>query len=87
MSLLTQEQHACNLLGQGTCEWHTSQKFQCQTRKEAKALFPYRSTKPLPTLGTFTADIMSTDTGGTCKTDFVVMHGEGRSLLCRETAQ
>ena len=61
----------CNLLGQGTWKWLKSQKIQCQTRKEAKALFPYGNTKPLPTLGTFSTDIMSTDTGATCKTDFV----------------
>ncbi|PFX31209.1 Uncharacterized protein K02A2.6 [Stylophora pistillata] len=29
---------------------------------------------------------MSIDTGVTCKTDFVVINGDGRSLLCRETA-
>ena len=77
----------CNLLGQGTWEWLKSQKIQCQTRKEAKALFPYGNTKPLPTLGTFSTVIMSTDTGATCKTDFVVINGDGRSLLCRETAE
>ena len=77
----------CNLLGQGTWEWLKSQKIQCQTRKEAKALFPYGNTKPLPTLGTFSTDIMSTDTGETCKTDFVVINGDGRCLLCRETAE
>ena len=73
----------CNLLGQGTWEWLKSQNIQCQTRKEAKALFPYGNTKPLPTLGTFLTVIMSTDTGATCKTDFVVINGDGRSLLCR----
>ncbi|XP_022788129.1 uncharacterized protein LOC111328046 [Stylophora pistillata] len=75
----------CNLLGQGAWEWFKSQKIQFQTRKEAKALFPYGSTKPLSTLGTFTADIMSIDTSVTCKADFVVINGDGRSLLCRET--
>ena len=77
----------CNLFSQGTWEWLKSQKIQCQTQKEAKAVFPYGNTKPLPTLGTFTADIMSIDTDATCKTDFVVINGDGRSLLCRETAE
>ena len=76
-----------NLLGQGTWEWLKSQKVKCQTRKEAKTLFPYGNTEPLPTLGTFTADITSVDTGATCKTEFVVVNGDGRSLLCRETAE
>ena len=35
----------------------------------------------------FSTVIMSTDTGATCKTDFVVINGDGRSLLCRETAE
>ena len=30
---------------------------------------------------------MSIDTGTTCKTDLVVINGDGRSLLCRETAE
>jgi len=76
-----------NLLGQGTWEWLKSQKIQCQTRKEAKAIFPYGNTKLLPTLGTFTADIVSIDTSAPCKTDFVVINGDGRSLLCTETAE
>ena len=77
----------CNLFSQGTWEWLKSQKIQCQTQKEAKAVFPYGNTKPLPTLGTFTTDIMSIDFDATCKTDFVVINGDGRSLLCRETAE
>ena len=76
-----------NLLGQGTWESLKSQKVKCQTRKQAKTLFPHGNTEPLPTLGTFTADITSVDTGPSCKTDFVVINGDGRSLLCRETAE
>ena len=70
-----------NFLGQGTWEWLTLQKIQ------AKASFPYGNTKPLSTLRTITADIMSIDTGATCKTDFVIINGDGRSLVCRETAE
>ena len=77
----------CNLLGKETWEWLKSQKVQCNTRKEARILFAYGNTKPLPTLGTFTADVMSTDTNVTCTADFVVMDGDGRTLLCRDTAE
>ena len=66
----------CNLLGKGTWEWLKSRKVQCNTRKEARILFAYGNTKPLPTLGTFTADVMSTDTIVTCTADFVVMNGD-----------
>lgn len=34
-----------------------------------------------------TTVIMSTDSGAACKTDFVVINGDDRSLLCRETAE
>ena len=77
----------CNLLGKETWEWLKSRKVQCNTRKEARILFAYGNTKPLPTLGTFTADVMSTDTNVTCTADFVVMDGDGRTLLCRDTAE
>ena len=71
-----------------TCmQWLKSWKVQCNTRKEARILFAYGNTKPLPTLGTFTADVMSTDTNVTCTADFVVMDGDGRTLLCRDTAE
>ena len=76
-----------SLLGQGTWEWLKSLKIQCQTQKEANAVFPYGNTKPLPTLGTFTTDIMSIDTDVTCKTDFVVINGDGRSLLCSRLSE
>ena len=77
----------CNLLGKETWEWLKSRNVQCNTRKEARILFAYGNTKPLPTLGTFTADVMPTDTNVTCTADFVVMDGDGRTLLCRDTAE
>ena len=51
-NLLIDSGATCNLLGQGSWEWLKSRKIQWQTRKEAKALFPYGpygNTKPLPT--------------------------------------
>ena len=76
-----------NLLGKPTWEWLKSQRIQCKTRKDAKVLFAYGNTKPLPTLGTFTAHVMCTDTNATLEADFVVIDGDGRTLLCRDTAE
>ena len=76
-----------NLLGKPTWEWLKSQSIQCKTRKDAKVLFAYGNTKPLPTLGTFTAHVMCTDTNTTVEADFVVIDGDGRTLLCRDTAE
>ena len=50
-------------------------------------LFAYGSTIPLPTLGTFTASVESSDSKTMCEADFVVIEGDGRSLLCRNTAE
>ena len=55
----------CNLLGKETWEWLKNQRVLCQTRKEATVLFAYGNTTPLPTLGTFTADVTSADTNVT----------------------
>ena len=76
-----------NLLGKPTWEWLKSQRLQCKTRKDAKVLFAYGNTKPLPTLGTFTAHVMCTDTSAIVEADFVVTDGDGRTLLCRDTAE
>ena len=44
-------------------------------------------TEPLPTLGTFTADVMLNGNNNGCRADFVVVKGDGRTLLGRETAE
>ena len=77
----------CNLLGKKIWEWLKAQKVQCHACKEGEVLFAYGNTKPLPALGTFIADFMSVDTNETCKADFVVMDGDGRTLLCLDTAE
>ena len=50
-------------------------------------LFAYGATEPLPTLGTFTARAVSTGSNAECQADFVVVKGDGRTLLGRETAE
>ena len=50
-------------------------------------LFAYGSTEPLPTLGTFTANITSPSNDSQFSSDFVVIQGEGRTLLGQETAE
>ena len=76
-----------NLLGKPTWEWLKTQRIQCKIRKDAKVLFAYGNTKPLPTLEIFTAHVMCTDTNATVEAEFVVIDGDGRNLLCRDTAE
>lgn len=76
-----------NLLGKPTCMWLKTQRIQCKTRKEAKVLFAYGNTKPLPILGTFTAHVTCTDTDTTVEADFVAINGDGGTILCRDTEE
>lgn len=57
------------------------------SRKSAREFFAYGGTEPLPTLGTFTADVMLAGMENASKADFVVIKGDGRTLLGRETAE
>ncbi|XP_070548112.1 uncharacterized protein [Ptychodera flava] len=76
----------CNLMGQHTWEYLKRKRVQCTSRKTARVLFAYGNTEPLPTLGTFTDDIMLPDKFR-CRADFVVIKSTGKTLLCRETAE
>ena len=62
-------------------------EFSARQRKEVKTLFAYGSTIPLPRLGTFTASADSSHSKTMCEADFAVIEGDGRSLLCRNTAE
>ena len=75
------------MLDRPAWEWLTTQIIRCKNRKDAKVVFAYGNTKPLPTLGTFTALVMCTDTNVTVEADFVVIDGDRRILLCRDTAE
>ena len=59
----------------------------CDLLKSARELFAYGGTEPLPTLGTFTAEVSLTGNNSGCRADFVVVKGDGRTLLGRETEQ
>ena len=48
--------------------------------------YAYGGKEPLPTLGTFTADVMLAGDETGCRADFVVVKGDGRILLGRGTA-
>jgi len=65
----------CNVMGQKL------KGINCESRKSARNLFAYGGTEPLPTLGTFTVN------NSGCRADFVVVMGDDRTLLGRETAE
>ena len=78
---------SCNVMGQQTWELLKQKGINCESRKSAKELFAYGGTEPLPTLGTFTADVTLAGFGNGSNADFVVIEGDGRTLLGRETAE
>ena len=77
----------CNVVGQQTWEMLKLKGINCESRMSARELFAYGGAEPLPTLGTFTADVSLTGNKSGCRADFVVVKGDGRTLLGRETAE
>ena len=77
----------CNVVGQQTWEMLKLKGINCESRKSARELFAYGGTEPLTTLGTFTADVSLTGNKSGCRADFVVVKGDGRTLVGRETAE
>ena len=78
---------ACNVVDKSTWEWLKSKRIDASTRKSAKTLYAYGSTNPLPTLGTFTANVFVGDTDKSCVADFIVIDVKGHNLLGRDTAR
>ena len=56
---------------------------RCESRKSATTLYAYGGKEPLPLLRTYTADVMLAGDGTGCRADFVVVKGDGRTLLGR----
>ena len=67
--------------------WLKAKGIQCESRNSAKVLFAYGGTEPLLTLGTFSVTVISPNSNASCQTDFVVIEGDGRTLLRWETAK
>ena len=75
------------MMGQRTWEMLKLKGIKCESRKSARQLFAYGGTEPLPTLGTFTADVMLTGNSNGCRADFVVVNGDARTLLGLEPTE
>ena len=78
---------ACNVMDESTWEWLKSKRIDASMRKSAKTLYACGSTNPLPTLGTFTANVFVGDTDKSCVADFIVIDVKGHNLLGRDTAR
>ena len=55
--------------------------------KVSKNTISYGSTNPLPTVGTFTTNIVVRETDKSCVADFIVIDVKGHNLLGRDTAR
>ena len=78
---------SCNVMGQQTWGLLKQKGIKCESRKSVKELFAYGSIEPLLSLGTFTAEVMQAGFKDGSKADFVVVEGDGHTLLGRETAE
>lgn len=77
----------CNMMGQQTWEMLKLKGINCESYKSARELFAYGDTECLLTLGTFTTHVTQTDNNSSCRADFVVVKGDGQTLLGHETAE
>ena len=75
--ILIDSEATCNVMSQQTWDLLKLKGIKCESRKAAKELFAYGSTEPLPTLGTFTTDVMLAGSNVRCGADFVVVKGNG----------
>jgi len=75
---------SCNLVDRNTWEGLKRQQIACKSEKSTKQIYAYGSQVALKTLGKFTTFVEV----GSCKTqaEFVVVDGQGKSILGRDTA-
>lgn len=73
--------------GSANLELVKTKGIHSESCSSAKVLFAYRGTEPLPTLGTFSVTVVLPSTNANCQEDFVVIKGDGRTLLGQETAE
>ena len=57
----------CNVMSQQAWDLLKQGGIRCESRKSAKAIFAYGGTEPLPTLGTFIADVMLSGSSSGCQ--------------------
>ena len=78
---------SANVVSRDTWETLKSKGINCKSRKSAKVLFAYASSEPLKCVGTFNSLVSSRETGIQIRADFVVVEGNGQSLLGRNSAE
>jgi transposase InsO family protein len=77
----------CNIVDEHTWAKLKQARIQCSNRKDEREIYAYGQSKPLKTLGTFTSMVRCDDTQTVSEESFVVIKGEGKSLLGRRTAE
>lgn len=75
---------SCNVLDHSLWEELKKKRVRCTSQRSSKKLYPYGSSKPLDTLGSFMADISVGNSS--VKAEFIVIQGKGQALLGHKTA-
>ena len=76
----------CKVLSELTWNFLKQIGIRCESHQSATSLYAYGGKEPLPTLGTFKADVMLAVDETGCRADFVVVKDDGCTLLGRGTA-
>ena len=76
----------CNVLSEPTWNFLKQIGIRCESRQSATSPYAYGGKEPLPTPGTFKADVMLAVDETGCRADFVAVKGDGCTLLGRGTA-
>ena len=76
-----------NVISKNTWDRLKECNVEADVCRSAIKLFAYGSNKPLPTLCTFTARVICSETAKSCVADFVVVDGNGANLLGKVTSE
>lgn len=75
---------SCNVVDRFLWEELKKRRVRCTSQRSSKKLYPYGSSKPLDTLGSFMADISVGNSS--VKAEFIVIQGNEQALLGHKTA-
>jgi len=86
-SMLIDSGASVNVISEKTWKYLKSCKVKVESQTKSATLFAYGSSRPLETLGKFSAVVESHDTGSKVSSEFVVVQGQHRSLLSKKCSE
>lgn len=78
---------SCNIVDENTWVRLKNSGIKCESEKVCKKLFAYGQVNPIETIGQFYCKIACQSTKLDCRDEFVVIKGQGKSLLGKTTSE